>query len=48
MKQRLLKKMHIKDGVAVTFYLLALKNIGKETITEISAVQKLEAFRMEG
>lgn len=43
------KDAHIKDGVAVTRFIYWLKkNIGKETITEISAAQKLEAFRMEG
>ena len=40
---------HIRDGVAVTRFIYWLKHqIGKEEITEISAAQKLEEFRMEG
>lgn len=39
---------HIKDGVAVTKFMYWLKNtIGKETITEYSASEKLEQFRRE-
>lgn len=39
---------HIKDGVAVTKFMYWLKNnIGKETITEASASDKLEGFRRE-
>ncbi|MEW9096776.1 MAG: aminopeptidase P family protein [Clostridiaceae bacterium] len=43
-----IKNCHIKDGVAMVKFLYWLKsNIGKETITEISASNKLEAFRNE-
>lgn len=39
---------HIKDGVAHTKFMYWLKNtIGKETITELSASDKLESFRAE-
>lgn len=39
---------HIKDGVAHTKFMYWLKHaIGKETITELSASDKLEAFRAE-
>lgn len=43
-----IKKAHVKDGVAHTRFMYWLKHqIGKETITEISASDKLEAFRAE-
>ncbi len=43
-----IKKAHIKDGVAQVKFMYWLKNtIGKETITELSASDKLESFRME-
>lgn len=39
---------HVKDGVALTRFMKWLKeHVGKEEITEISAAQKLESFRME-
>ena len=39
---------HIKDGVAVTKFIFWLKqNVGKINISEISAAEKLEAFRKE-
>ncbi|MDO4321222.1 MAG: aminopeptidase P family protein [Lachnospiraceae bacterium] len=39
---------HIKDGVAVTKFIYWLKkNVGKMTITELSAMAKLEALRAE-
>lgn len=39
---------HIKDAVAMTKFMYWLKNaIGKETITEVSAADKLEGFRKE-
>ena len=39
---------HIKDGVAVTKFIYWLKqNVGKIEISEISAAEKLEAFRKE-
>ncbi len=39
---------HIKDGVAVTKFMYWLKKtVGKETITEISAAEKLLEFRKE-
>ena len=42
------KQAHIKDGVAVTRFMYWLKSaIGTETITEISAAEKLESFRKE-
>ena len=42
------RNAHIKDGVAVTKFIYWLKNhIGTETITELSAVEKLESFRKE-
>lgn len=41
-----IRKAHIKDGVAVTKFMYWLKtNVEKETITEISASQKLEDLR---
>lgn len=41
-----IKKAHIKDGIAHTKFMYWLKNnIGKETITELSASAKLEEFR---
>lgn len=43
-----IRKAHIKDGVAVTKFMYWLKkNVGHESITEISAAQKLEEFRMQ-
>ncbi|WP_099191377.1 aminopeptidase P family N-terminal domain-containing protein [Tepidibacter mesophilus] len=43
-----IKNAHIKDGIAHTKYIYWLKqNIGKETITEISASNKLEELRAE-
>lgn len=43
-----LKKVMVKDGTAwVKFLYWLQKNIGKETITELSAAQKLESFREE-
>lgn len=42
------RNAHIKDGVAVTKFIYWLKHhIGTETITELSAVEKLESFRKE-
>lgn len=39
---------HIKDGVAMTKFMYWLKkNVGKIEITEISAAEKLDAFRKE-
>lgn len=43
-----IKKAHVKDAVAHTKFMYWLKNtIGKETITELSASDKLESFRAE-
>ncbi len=43
-----MKLAHIRDGVAVTHFIYWLKtNIGKTTITELSAAEKLEEFRRE-
>lgn len=43
-----IKKAHVKDAVAHTKFLYWLKtNIGKETITELSASDKLESLRAE-
>ena len=43
-----IKKAHVKDAVAQTKFMYWLKNaIGKETITELSASDKLEQFRAE-
>ncbi len=43
-----LRKSHLKDGVAVTHFMYWLKkNIGKLPMTEISASDRLEAFRRE-
>lgn len=40
------RQAHIKDGVAVTRFLYWLRHhIGRETLTEISAAEKLEEFR---
>jgi Xaa-Pro aminopeptidase len=39
---------HVKDGVALTRFMKWLKDhVGRETITEISAAQKLEGFRAQ-
>ncbi len=46
-----MRTAHVKDGVAVTRFIHWLKtNVGRETITEMSAAEKLESFRaqMEG
>ena len=43
-----IRKSHIKDGVAFTKFMYWLKtNVGKVEITELSASEKLEAFRRE-
>lgn len=43
-----IRNAHIKDGVAHTKYMYWLKkHVGKEKITEISASDKLAAFRAE-
>lgn len=43
-----IRKSHIKDGVAFTKWMHWLKKeIGQSCVTEISATQKLEAFRRE-
>ena len=43
-----IKEAHIKDGVAVTRFIHWLQeNVGKEKITELTAVAKIEAFRAE-
>lgn len=43
-----IRKAHVKDAVAHTKFMCWLKNtIGKETITELSASDKLESFRAE-
>lgn len=43
-----IKKAHIKDAIAHTKFMYWLKNTyGKETITELSASDKLESFRAE-
>lgn len=42
------KNAHLKDGTAMLHFIYWLKkNIGKETITEISAADRLKTFRME-
>lgn len=42
------REVHIRDGVAVTKFIYWLKqNIGNRKITECSAAERLEAFRME-
>lgn len=46
-----MRTAHVKDGVAVTRFIHWLKtNVGRETITEMSAAEKLESLRaqMEG
>lgn len=44
-----IRKAHIKDGVAVTRFIYWLKKtVGKETVTELSAAEKLEEFRSRG
>ena len=41
-----IRKGHIKDGVAFTKFMIWIKtNVAKETITEMSASQKLEDYR---
>ncbi|MCI5902818.1 MAG: aminopeptidase P family protein [Blautia sp.] len=43
-----MKAAHIRDGVAVTKFICWLKkHVGKETITEISAAEKLYEFRSQ-
>lgn len=43
-----IRSAHVKDGVAVTRFLYWLKtHVGKETVTEMGAAQKLEEFRAE-
>ena len=43
-----IRKAHIKDGVAVTRFIYWLKHaVGKAPITELSAAEKLLAFRKE-
>ncbi len=43
-----IRAAHVKDGVAVTRFMYWMKNqIGKKDMTEISAAEKLEAFRQE-
>lgn len=43
-----IRRAHIRDGVAVTKFMYWLKtHVGKETITELSASDKLESFRAE-
>jgi Xaa-Pro aminopeptidase len=42
------RKVMVKDGVALTrFFKWLEERVGKETITEISAAEKLEAYRAE-
>ncbi len=45
-----IRKAHIKDGAAVTRFICWLKKAAasSETITELSAAEKLEEFRREG
>lgn len=46
-----MRAAHVKDGIAVTRFIHWLKtNVGRETVTEMSAAGKLETFReqMEG
>lgn len=41
-----MRKAHVKDGVAMVKFIYWLKqNVGKETITELSAAEKLHEFR---
>ena len=40
-----MKKVHIKDGVALTKFIYWIKYINKNKITEIDAEKKLEKFR---
>ena len=43
-----IREVMIKDGVAMCKFLIWLENhVGKEKITEVSAAEKLEAFRAE-
>ncbi len=43
-----IRAAHVKDGVAVTRFMRWLKmHVGKERITELNAVKKLEAFRAQ-
>lgn len=47
-EQRGIAHAHVLDGVALVKFLIWLeKNIGIKTVTEISAAQKLQAFRAE-
>ena len=44
-----MKKAHIRDGVAVTRFICWLKKaVREETVTELSAIEKLEQLRQEG
>jgi len=44
-----MRRSHIRDGVAVCRFIYWLKtHVGKETITELSAAEKLEEFRGMG
>lgn len=44
-----MKKAHIRDGVAVTKFICWLKKaVREETVTELSAIEKLEELRREG
>ena len=43
-----MEKIYLKDSVALTKFIYWLKtNIGKQEITEVTAADKLEAFRRE-
>lgn len=43
-----MRAAHVKDGVAVTRFIHWLKmNVGRATITEMSAAEKLESFRAQ-
>ena len=44
-----IRRAHIKDGVAMTRFICWLKHsVGTETVTELSAAEKLEEFRRMG
>ena len=43
-----IRRAHVKDGVAVTRFMHWLKtSVGREKVTEMSAVKKLESFRAQ-
>lgn len=43
-----MRKAHIKDGLAVTRFMLWVKeNVGKEPISELSAAAKMDSLRLE-